>query len=166
EHLGKHERLYMCRDARCAKHLGFPYTNGLLRHQRNSHGLHGGPKKLYCPHWTCERSERNPFARRDNLNTHLRRIHKGHGLRSHDAVTEDGIEPTTNASELKLNEETPQQRCRRSGPEDGCRNPPGEHINTQIMAVRAESSSIRTMFVSQSVEMESLKIQLSQIRTQ
>ena len=110
--------------------------------------------------------KKNPFKRPEYLVAHWRATHGGQPSDSRDAVIQDGLRPTTTASELKSNEETPLHRYRRSGPEEGCQNPPGEDIKPQIEAVRAESFSIRTMFVSQSVEIESLKTQLSQIRTQ
>lgn len=74
--------------------------------------------------------------------SHWRATHGGQPSDSHDAVIQDGLKPTTTASELKSNEETPWHRYIRSGLEEGCQNLHGEHIRTQIKVVQAESSSV------------------------
>lgn len=61
----------------CAKLQGFTYSGGLLRHEREVHNKHGGPKeKLQCPFEDCKRHEGNGFTRRENLNEHIRRVHE------------------------------------------------------------------------------------------
>ena len=142
----------------------FSDANCLRRHEREIHQMHGGSRKLFCQHKNCNNHNKNPFKRPEYLIAHTRAVHGGQPSDSHDAVIQDGLKTTTTASELKSNEETPWHRYRRSGPEEGCQKPPGEHIKTQIEAVQAESSSIRTIFDSLGVEMQSLKAQLSQIQ--
>lgn len=80
KHMDKHERPYICTVAGCEKIQGFTYSGGLLRHEREVHGKHGGPKKrLLCPHENCKRSSGKGFSRQENLAEHLRRVHTGPG---------------------------------------------------------------------------------------
>ncbi|KAI2630022.1 hypothetical protein GGS21DRAFT_492129 [Xylaria nigripes] len=76
KHMDKHERPYKCLAAGCENVPGFTYSGGLLRHEREVHRKHGGPKNpLYCPHRGCKRHKDSSFARLENLNEHLRRCH-------------------------------------------------------------------------------------------
>ncbi|PHH54442.1 hypothetical protein CFIMG_003022RA [Ceratocystis fimbriata CBS 114723] len=76
KHMDKHERPYRCDQPGCDKLPGFTYSGGLLRHQREVHGKHGGPKKtVNCPHLSCKRHTGKGFSRQENLNEHLRRVH-------------------------------------------------------------------------------------------
>ena len=74
--MDKHERPYRCEDPQCEKLQGFTYSGGLLRHEREVHQKHGGPKeRLFCPHKTCKRNSDRGFTRKENLNEHVRRVH-------------------------------------------------------------------------------------------
>ncbi|KAI1207290.1 uncharacterized protein F4807DRAFT_435190 [Annulohypoxylon truncatum] len=76
KHMDKHDRPYKCMAAECEKLAGFTYSGGLLRHEREVHGKHGGPRNpLNCPHGNCKRHEGKGFSRMENLNEHLRRVH-------------------------------------------------------------------------------------------
>ncbi|KAJ2985661.1 hypothetical protein NUW58_g5413 [Xylaria curta] len=76
KHMDKHERPYKCLADGCENVPGFTYSGGLLRHEREVHRKHGGPKNpLYCPHKGCKRHKDSSFARLENLNEHLRRCH-------------------------------------------------------------------------------------------
>lgn len=76
--MDKHERPYRCQASGCEKLSGFTYSGGLLRHEREVHGKHGGPKKtVNCPHPNCKRHTGKGFSRQENLNEHLRRVHTG-----------------------------------------------------------------------------------------
>lgn len=76
--MDKHERPYRCPVPGCDKLPGFTYSGGLLRHEREVHNKHGGPRKqLNCPHQNCKRHEGKGFSRQENLNEHLRRVHTG-----------------------------------------------------------------------------------------
>ncbi|PNS16604.1 hypothetical protein CAC42_4568 [Sphaceloma murrayae] len=79
KHYDKHHRPWRCRDAGCSKLQGFTYAGGLLRHQREVHGMHGGPKeKLYCSYPECPRNRQNRgFTRKENRDEHERRVHDG-----------------------------------------------------------------------------------------
>ena len=74
--MDKHDRPYRCQHSSCAKLQGFTYSGGLLRHEREVHGKHGGPKAaLMCPVADCKRHSGKGFTRKENLNEHLRRVH-------------------------------------------------------------------------------------------
>ena len=74
--MDKHDRPYACQHPQCAKLQGFTYSGGLLRHEREVHGKHGGPKAaLMCPHEDCKRHSGKGFTRKENLNEHIRRVH-------------------------------------------------------------------------------------------
>ncbi|KAK6951344.1 hypothetical protein Daesc_007878 [Daldinia eschscholtzii] len=76
KHMDKHDRPYKCLAPGCEKLAGFTYSGGLLRHEREVHNKHGGPKNpLNCPHGNCKRHEGKGFSRMENLNEHLRRVH-------------------------------------------------------------------------------------------
>ncbi|KAI0095847.1 hypothetical protein GGR51DRAFT_569100 [Nemania sp. FL0031] len=76
KHMDKHERPYKCQAEGCENIPGFTYSGGLLRHEREVHHKHGGPKNpLNCPHQGCKRHKNSSFARQENLNEHLRRCH-------------------------------------------------------------------------------------------
>ncbi len=75
--MDKHDRPYRCQREECAKLQGFTYSGGLLRHEREVHNKHGGPKaKLVCPHPECKRHTGKGFTRKENLNEHVRRVHE------------------------------------------------------------------------------------------
>ncbi|RYP64915.1 hypothetical protein DL771_008547 [Monosporascus sp. 5C6A] len=74
---------WRCEVEGCEKLPGFTYSGGLLRHQREVHGQHGGPKNpLNCPHINCKRHTGKGFSRLENLNEHLRRVHTSGGGQS------------------------------------------------------------------------------------
>ncbi|ATY65538.1 C2H2 transcription factor [Cordyceps militaris] len=76
KHMDKHERPYRCPADGCENLPGFTYSGGLLRHEREVHNKHGGPKNtVNCPHPNCKRHTGKGFSRQENLNEHLRRVH-------------------------------------------------------------------------------------------
>ncbi|EMR65453.1 putative c2h2 transcription factor protein [Eutypa lata UCREL1] len=99
KHMDKHDRPYHCEREGCEKLPGFTYTGGLLRHEREVHNEHGGPKNLLnCPHTSCKRYLGKGFSRLENLNEHLRRCHTagvGHAI---DAADVDVSDATTAAA--------------------------------------------------------------------
>lgn len=91
--MDKHERPYVCTFKECEKVQGFTYSGGLLRHEREVHGKHGGPKKaLNCPHASCKRNKGKGFSRLENLQEHLRRVHRdaSEGAPAHPPSTPGG----------------------------------------------------------------------------
>lgn len=98
--MDKHERPYKCLAVGCENINGFTYSGGLLRHEREVHRKHGGPKNpLYCPHKGCKRHKNSSFARLENLNEHLRRCHTSSGLEA--ATHNDEPELATGHSHLE-----------------------------------------------------------------
>src|SRR5436305_4342818 len=88
--MDKHDRPYSCEEPGCEKLQGFTYSGGLLRHEREVHKKHGGPKEaLMCPHSNCKRSSGSGFTRRENLQEHLRRVHKEGDDKRHESVEVD-----------------------------------------------------------------------------
>ncbi|KAF9880803.1 fungal specific transcription factor [Colletotrichum karsti] len=88
KHMDKHERPYRCGAEGCEKLPGFTYSGGLLRHEREVHGKHGGPKNtVNCPHPNCKRHTGKGFSRQENLNEHLRRVHTSDGTVQDDIQT-------------------------------------------------------------------------------
>ncbi|KAF2858397.1 hypothetical protein K470DRAFT_259812 [Piedraia hortae CBS 480.64] len=80
KHMDRHDRPYRCSNPACSKLQGFTYSGGLLRHEREVHGKHGGPKAhLQCPFADCARHRGKGFTRKENLSEHLRRVHKESG---------------------------------------------------------------------------------------
>ncbi|KAI9708284.1 MAG: hypothetical protein M1828_003006 [Chrysothrix sp. TS-e1954] len=77
KHMDKHERPYRCIEPGCEKLRGFTYSGGLLRHQREVHKKHGGPKELLmCPVPYCKRNTGTGFTRKENRDEHIRRVHR------------------------------------------------------------------------------------------
>ncbi|KAH7081014.1 hypothetical protein FB567DRAFT_117956 [Paraphoma chrysanthemicola] len=76
KHMDKHDRPYKCDFIGCERLQGFTYSGGLLRHQREVHGLHGGTRKpLVCPFHDCKRSLGFGFMQRENLAEHILLVH-------------------------------------------------------------------------------------------
>lgn len=96
KHMDKHERPYVCTAKGCEKIQGFTYSGGLLRHEREVHGKHGGPKKkLLCPHENCKRSSGKGFSRQENLSEHLRRVHTSNGPIQMDSPGDNNTDDST-----------------------------------------------------------------------
>ncbi|PGH06327.1 hypothetical protein AJ79_06570 [Helicocarpus griseus UAMH5409] len=99
KHMDKHDRPYKCTNPDCDKMLGFTYSGGLLRHQREVHKMNSKGKKLMCPFPDCNRSSGKGFTRQENLKEHLRRLHRGGDGRSpDDAAASDANEHENGAS--------------------------------------------------------------------
>lgn len=119
KHMDKHDRPYRCPHHSCGKLQGFTYSGGLLRHEREVHGKHGGPKaQLMCPHSGCKRNAGKGFTRKENLNEHLRRVHFGKESFSQDAVLgadqdeADVVDPATQEAFAALTSENLHKRKR------------------------------------------------------
>ncbi|KAK4506967.1 hypothetical protein PRZ48_000700 [Zasmidium cellare] len=116
KHMDKHDRPYRCPHPSCAKLQGFTYSGGLLRHEREVHGKHGGPKaQLMCPFADCKRHAGKGFTRKENLNEHLRRVHP---TREQDSQNPSLRRDATDIT-LGLDEgETPASRLSETGDQD------------------------------------------------
>ena len=69
-----------CHELGCERLEAFTNFSDLRRHEREVHGLHGGPKYRFCPHKGCKRSTNPGFSRGEDLNERLRRAHHGIGI--------------------------------------------------------------------------------------
>ena len=95
--MDKHERPYVCEEPECDNVRGFTYSGGLLRHQREVHRKHGGPKaSCMCPYPDCKRHVGAGFSRKENLAEHLRRVHRDAGA---DQKQSEGSESAQNVPE-------------------------------------------------------------------
>jgi hypothetical protein len=74
--MDKHDRPYRCPQTQCIKLQGFTSSGGLLRHEREVHGKHGGSLGVTtCPVAECKRHTGKPFSRVDGLVKHLTAVH-------------------------------------------------------------------------------------------
>lgn len=135
--MDKHDRPYKCPADGCEKLPGFTYSGGLLRHQREVHNLHGGPRKqLNCPHPNCKRHSGKGFSRQENLNEHLRRVHTDAGQLENgggDETEDDG------------NEQVGMKRKRGPGRTDEVADLRAEvaRLSAEAAGVRAENDELR-----------------------
>jgi hypothetical protein len=86
--MDKHDRPYKCAAAECTLLNGFSSKGDLERHRRTKHTrllpdevtTHSSNHVFFCPEPTCDRSSssaiKNPFARKDGRNEHIKRMHK------------------------------------------------------------------------------------------
>ena len=94
--MDKHERPYVCEEPECENVRGFTYSGGLLRHQREVHRQHGGPKaSCMCPYPDCKRHVGVGFSRKENLAEHLRRVHRDAGADPTQHEASEGAQHTT-----------------------------------------------------------------------
>lgn len=107
--MDKHNRPYVCEEPECDNIRGFTYSGGLLRHQREVHHQHGGPKaSCMCPYKDCKRSTGVGFSRKENLNEHLRRCHQ--------PQRDSQVHPPANTEDLPSSRS---RKRRRGGNDDG-----------------------------------------------
>ena len=156
KHMDKHDRPYRCPHPSCAKLQGFTYSGGLLRHEREVHGKHGGPKsQLMCPHEDCKRHTGKGFTRKENLNEHIRRVHQSRELQSQtNPLRRDGTDvmpgaeeaqtPASRASEMMDPEDpnSPVLKRRRYMPEMSERSASEdvEDMKQELKRLRAENA--------------------------
>ncbi|KAL2129607.1 hypothetical protein VTI74DRAFT_7541 [Chaetomium olivicolor] len=139
KHMDKHDRPYKCAAEGCEKLPGFTYSGGLLRHEREVHGKHGGPKNsFYCPHPNCKRHAGKGFSRQENLNEHLRRVHTQNGVAPNctEGETDDG------ASDNAIGALTGQKR-KRSDDDSSA------DLREEIKRVRQENEELRRQVQAQ-----------------
>jgi hypothetical protein len=131
--------------------------------------MHGGRQQIYCLHKACKRSTEKPFPRPENLEKHLRNVHNGQGIESHEAARRDGDKPTEVVSEPVSNMQSQPSSSNRLKSKDR-RQDLSEKYNRVLVAdleaVEAESSSIQDLYNAQGLEIIDLKGQLSKLRAQ
>lgn len=182
KHMDKHERPYVCTAPGCEKIQGFTYSGGLLRHEREVHGKHGGPKKkLLCPHVTCKRSSGKGFSRQENLSEHLRRVHTAGPIQMESPGsenTENSTSDVATAAFAALNSamspanldnhpaETGEKR-KRSIDDDACRSSgEGGDDDRPEEDVRAENKRLCKALAEAQQETESLRRANSEMQAQ
>jgi hypothetical protein len=149
KHMDKHDRPYKCPAEGCEKLPGFTYSGGLLRHQREVHNLHGGPRKqLNCPHPNCKRFSGKGFSRQENLNEHLRRVH-------------------TDAGEMQNEEETEEDGSERAGMKRkrGVVRDVGGDLRQEMARLRNENEELKRQSEMQTAQTASLMRQLQELQT-
>ncbi|OIW23707.1 hypothetical protein CONLIGDRAFT_140702 [Coniochaeta ligniaria NRRL 30616] len=156
KHMDKHERPYRCNEDGCEKLPGFTYSGGLLRHEREVHGKHGGPKKpLTCPHPTCKRFAGKPFSRQENLNEHLRRVH------TQDPDETQAATPRQNGIDHSPSpDSTPPARAgqrRKRGDDDD-----SEALRQEVKRLKQENNELRQQVTNQTIQTSQLISQLHQ----
>jgi uncharacterized Zn-finger protein len=138
--MDKHDRPYKCPAEGCEKLPGFTYSGGLLRHQREVHNLHGGPRKqLNCPHPNCKRFSGKGFSRQENLNEHLRRVHT------------DGVDIPNGEETEEDNPEMPGTKRKR-----GASSIDGGDLRREVARLRQENEELKRQSIAQSLQMNDL----------
>jgi hypothetical protein len=147
KHMDKHDRPYKCPAEGCEKLPGFTYSGGLLRHEREVHNKHGGPRKqLNCPHINCKRHTGKGFSRQENLNEHLRRVHTDVGLQDVE-VTEDEEEAKTGG------------KRKRAAPTRGS----GDDLREEMKRLKAENEELRRQSEAQTAQTNEMMRQIQQV---
>lgn len=183
--MDKHERPYVCTVAGCEKIQGFTYSGGLLRHEREVHGKHGGPKKrLLCPHENCKRSSGKGFSRQENLAEHLRRVHTGPGpinplqMESPgDNNTDDSASDVASAafnvmagltvSPVNLGHADETGSKRKRSVDDMGREAGGDYgdLHEEVKRLRVENSELRQHVLDQSRQFNEMKAQMQTMQS-
>lgn len=152
--MDKHERPYRCPAAGCENLPGFTYSGGLLRHEREVHGKHGGPKNtVNCPHPNCKRHTGKGFSRQENLNEHLRRVHT-HG---------DGATPPADPVASPDDNESDKSGMKRKRPSSGQGDDFAE-LRDEIKRVREENDKLRTEIDQQSQHSLAMMAQIAELQ--
>ncbi|THZ54339.1 hypothetical protein D6C86_09490 [Aureobasidium pullulans] len=162
-----HERPYKCDKPQCAKLLGFTYSGGLLRHEREVHGMHGGPKEqLFCPIKHCKRHTEQGFTRRENLQEHLRRVHKLQDVDSVEAAAQDAPTPGTAPSDHDSEDEGRASKRKRMSVVSQNEELPEEDVRAELKKLRLDNFELKRMWEAQREEIGEMKQQLKQLTTQ
>ena len=138
KHMDRHERPYKCDEPDCEVTLGFTYSGGLLRHQREVHQMHLSTKPpLFCPFPNCNRSSGIGFTRKENLEEHKRRRHvdriTDNFPRSHtpSTITLEVADADTDADSTGQEWQQPAKRRRTAALENGNEGDEGEQEQKQ-----------------------------------
>jgi seryl-tRNA synthetase len=146
--MDRHDRPYKCPAEGCEKLPGFTYSGGLLRHEREVHNKHGGPRKqLNCPHPNCKRHTGKGFSRQENLNEHLRRVHTDTSLQDGE-LTEDDEDNKTG------------QKRKRSGLARGS----SDDLREEMKRLKAENEELRRQSEAQNAQTNEMMRQIQQVR--
>ena len=163
--MDKHDRPYKCIAKGCETLPGFTYSGGLLRHEREVHGLYGGPKNpLHCPHTNCKRHTGKGFSRQENLNEHLRRVHTTSpgnmtAATSHDAPEDE----QATGDSVSAGDFMGQQKRRRSTYEerDGCT---GINVVEELRKLRHENQELKKQIDAQNRQTVAMMNQIAELQ--
>lgn len=164
KHKDKHDRPYICREAGCEKIRGFTYAGGLLRHQREVHRQHGGPKScLKCPHPNCKRSSGAGFSRKENLTEHLRRVHRKVGDEP-DSITLLATGDGFSTSAFRRDVENPRKR-RRGDDSEADSDGLGEEMDlqNQIKVMRKDLENANERLKNADERLQKLETQVAKL---
>lgn len=161
--MDKHERPYKCSDEACARIPGFTYSGGLLRHEREVHGKHGGPKNSFnCPYANCKRHTGKGFSRHENLNEHLRRVHLQNGVvPGLDSPAENGVLENGTAADTDEagSEVAPLMQKRKRGDSgEG-----DETLLAEVKRLRRENEELRVQIAGQNQQIVHMMQQNGQL---
>lgn len=155
--MDKHDRPYKCAAEGCEKLPGFTYSGGLLRHEREVHGKHGGPKNSFnCPHLNCKRHTGKGFSRLENLNEHLRRVHTQNG------GAPSGAEGETDDAASDGPAATPGQKRKREPEDIG----EGVDLREENKRLKAENEELRRQVEAQNRQTALLLSRISTLSQQ
>ncbi|KAG5292998.1 C2H2 transcription factor [Histoplasma ohiense] len=158
KHMDKHDRPYKCTNPDCNKMLGFTYSGGLLRHQREVHKMNNQGKKLLCPYPDCNRSSGKGFTRQENLKEHLRRLHRGGDGRSpDDPISLEANEPENSPVLLPLH---PSKRKRHTSESYSS----SEEEGSNPFDLRDEITRLRREVIKKDSRLDELEKELKQLR--
>lgn len=160
KHMDKHERPYRCLVEGCENLPGFTYSGGLLRHEREVHGKHGGPKNtVNCPHPNCKRHTGKGFSRQENLNEHLRRVHTS---------PEDGtpLAELAQSPDDNESEKSGMKRKRRSSGDAQSNSNTDEltELRSEIKRVREENEKLKSEMEQQSQHSLAMMAQIAELQ--
>ncbi|KAI0597320.1 hypothetical protein F4775DRAFT_258379 [Biscogniauxia sp. FL1348] len=146
KHMDKHDRPYKCPAGGCEKLPGFTYSGGLLRHEREVHGKHGGPKNpLNCPHVNCKRHTGKGFSRLENLNEHLRRVH----------TADIPTAKTEEADDLAIWV---------SSPKTGEKRKPDDDLREEVKRLQGENQELRSQVEAQKRQQIAMMQQMQELQ--
>ncbi|KAJ3472374.1 hypothetical protein NLG97_g11041 [Lecanicillium saksenae] len=136
--MDKHERPYRCPAEGCENLPGFTYSGGLLRHEREVHNKHGGPKNT------------------ENLNEHLRRVH----------TSPDGASPqagSPGSADDNDSERSGMKRKRRSSGSGPVSDEVAE-LRDEIKRVRMENEKLKADMEQQGQHSLAMMAQIAELQ--
>ncbi|KAL8344594.1 hypothetical protein RB601_004900 [Gaeumannomyces tritici] len=158
KHMDKHDRPYKCLAEGCEKLAGFTYSGGLLRHEREVHAKHGGPKNpLNCPHPTCKRHTGKGFSRQENLNEHLRRCHRNGSPSNAGGDTDDAASEVAAAGGVAMPGSAAKRK--RDAADDDLAD-----LRAEVKKTRMENDELRLQLEMQSRQIEDMVQQIRELR--
>lgn len=153
--MDKHERPYRCPAEGCENLPGFTYSGGLLRHEREVHNKHGGPKNtVNCPHPNCKRHTGKGFSRQENLNEHLRRVH----------TSPDGASPQADSAGSPDDNDSERSGVKRKRRSSGPASDEVAELRDEIKRVRMENEKLKSEMEQQGQHSLAMMAQIAELQ--